>query len=167
MIASAAMATIASANSTPIFGTYPGWTEGTDHVGIQIELFEDYLCSDCKEFNPIFEEVLATEWLDGTVADQVIVGYTSFPLPYHTHTYQVNQLVPYFMALCSTGRGCYSNEYKDFAFANLETILDMKDVSQNDFESWWASQVATEFGLDESDVASCYGILDPYNTDSN
>ena len=55
MIASAAMATIASANSTPIFGTYPGWTEGTDHVGIQIELFEDYLCSDCKEFNPIFE----------------------------------------------------------------------------------------------------------------
>ena len=46
------------------------------------------------------------------------VGVTPFPLPYHVHSYQVMQLVPYFMALCDTGAGCYSNEYKDFAFEN-------------------------------------------------
>ena len=66
---SAVMAAVASANSTPIFGKYPGWLEGTDRVGIQIELFEDYLCGDCFNFNPVFEELLATEWLDGTVQD--------------------------------------------------------------------------------------------------
>ena len=54
---------------------------------------------------------------------------TPFPLPYHVHTYQVNQLVPYFMELCSTGRGCYSNEYKDYAFENLDTILGMTSTS--------------------------------------
>ena len=67
--ASAALAALCSANSTPIFGTYPGWLEGGDKFGIQIELFEDYLCADCLAFNPIFEEVLDTPWFVGTVRD--------------------------------------------------------------------------------------------------
>ena len=84
----AVLAAIGSAGqSTPIMGQYPGWTEGTDKVGIQIQLFEDYLCSDCAAFNPIFEQVLDTAWLDGTVRDQIGVGITPFPLPYHVHTY--------------------------------------------------------------------------------
>ena len=47
IIATAAIAAAASANSTPIYGFYPGWVEGDGAVHIQIELFEDYLCSDC------------------------------------------------------------------------------------------------------------------------
>lgn len=86
----AGLAALTSANSTPIYGKYPGWTEGSDAKGIQVELYEDYLCGDCYRFNPIFEELLATEWLDGTVADQIGVGVTPFPLPYHIHAYQVN-----------------------------------------------------------------------------
>ena len=43
----------------------------------------------------------------------------------------------------------------------------MGDVSQDDFEAWWSQQVAAEFNLQESDVASCYGRNDPYNTDAN
>lgn len=117
-IASAALAALCSANSTPIFGTYPGWLEGDDKVGIQIELFEDYLCSDCLDLNPVFEQLLDTTWLDGTVRDQIGVGITPLPLGYHVHSYQVAQLVPYFMDLCAAGRGCFSNEYKDFAFKN-------------------------------------------------
>ena len=105
-----------SGNSTPIYGTYPGWLEGSNSKNIQIELFEDYLCSDCKALNPVFEEFLDTAFLDGTVRDAVTVGLTPFPLPYHVHTYQVNQLVSYFMDLCVSGKGCYSNEYKDFAY---------------------------------------------------
>ena len=65
----AGLTAICAANSTPIFGTYPGWTEGSDKVGIQIELFEDYLCSDCQALNPIFEQLLDTTWLDSTVRD--------------------------------------------------------------------------------------------------
>ena len=74
-------------NSQPLYGTYPGWLQGSDRKGIQVELFEDYLCSDCKALNPVFEELLATEWLGGTVEDMIGVGLTPFPLPYHVHTY--------------------------------------------------------------------------------
>ena len=41
----------------------------------------------------------------------------------------------------------------------------MSDTSQVDFTAWWAEQVATEFSLDQSDVASCYSSSDPYGTD--
>ena len=71
------------------------------------------------------------------------------------------------MALCAEGKGCYSNQYKDFAFDNLETILGKTDVSQNAFEAWWAKEVATEFKLEESDIANCYSDKDSYNTDGN
>ena len=76
-------------------------------------------------------------------------------------------MVPYFMDLCESGRGCYSNEYKDFAFSNLSTILSMTDVSQNDFEAWWSQQVSTQFDLPLDDVSSIYTSSDPYETDGS
>ena len=78
---------LVEANSTPIYGTYPGYSVGQGAVGIEIELFFDYLCSACQSENPIMEEVLQQEWLGGTVEDQIIVRYTPFPLPYHVHSY--------------------------------------------------------------------------------
>ena len=86
----ASLAALASANSTPIYGRYPGWLEGSDKVSIQVELFEDYLCLLCYNFNPVFEALLATPWLNGTVQDQIGVGITPVPWPWHLHSYQVN-----------------------------------------------------------------------------
>ena len=69
-IAAAGLAAISAAyNSIPIFGTYPGWIEGKNQRKIQIQLFEDYLCSDCKAFNPVFEQLLDTTWGGATVRD--------------------------------------------------------------------------------------------------
>ena len=70
----AAMAAFASelvqaGNSTPIYGTYPGYTVGSGKTGITIELFFDYLCSACQSENPVIEKLLKHEWLDGTVED--------------------------------------------------------------------------------------------------
>ena len=53
-IASGLAALASAGNSTPIYGKYPGWTTGKDQLGIQVELFEDYLCSDCKDFSPVW-----------------------------------------------------------------------------------------------------------------
>ena len=88
--ATAMLAALASANNTPIYGSYPGYTNGNGKTGIEIELFFDYLCSACQAENPIVEQLLQQEWLGSTVEDQIFVRYTPFPLPYHTHTYQVN-----------------------------------------------------------------------------
>ena len=148
---------LVAANSTPIYGTYPGYSVGKGAVGIEIELFFDYLCSACQSENPIIESLLQEEWLDGTVEDQITVRYTPFPLPYHTHSYQVNQLVPYFMDMCiADSTKCYSNEYRDFCYDQLSTVLSMKDTSQEDFITYWSEQVATEFGLDASAIEASY-----------
>ena len=54
----AAIAGSVAANNTPIYGTYPGWTEGGMKSGINIELFFDFMCSACLAENPVWEETL-------------------------------------------------------------------------------------------------------------
>ena len=95
IFAAALLTTLAAANSVPIYGSYPGWVVGEGRTGITVEIHIDLMCSDCQANNPIWNEVLATPWLDGTVADQVHWAYNPFPLPYHVHTFQVTQVVPY------------------------------------------------------------------------
>ena len=117
-------------NSTPIYGTYPGWTEGKDASHIQIELFYDFLCSDCLAENPVVEKFMNTKYQDGVVSDYISLSITPFPLPYHVHSWQVGWLVPYFMDLCEADSStCYMDEYKDFAFEKQSTILGMKSTS--------------------------------------
>ena len=54
----ASIAGLAEANSTPIYGSYPGYTVGNGKTGIEIEIFMDYLCSACQSENPVLEKVL-------------------------------------------------------------------------------------------------------------
>ena len=91
----------AFSNSVPVYGSYPGWVVGSGRTGISVEIYLDLLCSACQGENPVWNELLATPWLDGTVADQVFWHYTNFPLPYHTHSFQVGQVVPYLQALAA------------------------------------------------------------------
>jgi hypothetical protein len=69
IIASALVATSVSAftNSVPVYGTYPGWVLGSNAKGIFVEIYLDLLCSDCQDQNPVWNELLTTSWLDGTV----------------------------------------------------------------------------------------------------
>ena len=141
------------ANNTPIYGTYPGYTNGDGKVGIEIELFFDYLCSACQGENPVINELLTTEWLDGTVADQIFVRYTPYPLPYHVHSYEVARLVPYFMNMCiDDSTKCFSNDYRNYSFEQLETVLGMKDTSKDDFLPWWSKQVGEKFEISSTDI---------------
>ena len=80
-------AALAFSNSTPVYGTYPGWVVGKGNTGITVEIFLDLMCSDCQAENPVWNELLETEWLDGTVRDQVFWAYNPLPLPYHVHTF--------------------------------------------------------------------------------
>ena len=109
----------AFSNSVPVYGTYPGWVQGDNRVGIEVEIFLDLLCSDCQNENPIWNSLLDTAWLDGTVSDQVTWAYTPLPLPYHVHTFQVSQIVPYLQAICIEDNNCLLNEYKDFCYEQL------------------------------------------------
>ena len=82
-----AATTFAFSNSVPVYGTYPGWVSGKGHAGITVEIFLDLMCSDSAANNPVWNEVLDTEWLGGTVRDYVFWAYNPVPLPYHVHAF--------------------------------------------------------------------------------
>ena len=168
LVSSAVLAALANANSIPIYGTYPGYVQGSGATGITVEVFMDYLCSDCYNLNPVLEDVLTQEWLGGTVADQIALAITPFPLPYHVHSYQVAELVPYFMDLAieTSNSVSLSNAYRDLSFEYLSTILSMKDTSLNDFVTWWSATVETELNLPAGQVAAAYSSS-TYSVDSN
>ena len=129
-------------------------------------MFLDLMCSTSAAVNPIWNETLQTPWLDGTVSDQVYWAYTTFPLPYHVHTYQVTQLVPYLQSICANDpSSCLMDAYKDYAFSQLDQVLSEVDVSQDAFITQWTTMVAAEFGLDQPTLASLYTSSDPYSTD--
>ena len=117
-------------NNVPVYGAYPGWIVGQGRTGISVEIYMDLLCSGCQAENPIWNQTLASPWLDGTVADQVLWHYTPFPLPYHTHSFQVAQIVPYLISNCLVDSSyCIMDAYKDYCFEQLDAVLAEDDVS--------------------------------------
>ena len=127
----AALSAAAYANSVPIFGTYPGWIQGGGQAGIEIEIFFDYLCADSKANYPIVKEMLGTQMDNGmTVFDAVTLKLSSFPLDYHVHSWQVAQLLPYFLDEAIEGVDDL-NEYLDYGFAQQDTVLGLTGMSQD------------------------------------
>ena len=147
-------------------GSYPGWTTGNNAKGITIEIFEDLLCSSCAYNHGIWAEVWETEWQGALVKDQVVAKITPFALPYHLHTFQVAQVIPYMNALCTTSGGdnCLQNQYATYCYDNYSTVLKQTDVSLDAFQTSWAQTVSTEFDLPLAEVQSIYASDDPYDT---
>merc|ERR1719223_1157086 len=116
----------AFSNSVPVFGRYPGWvdqSEGTS--GITIDMFYDLLCDDSNHQNAVFNEFMETEWNGASVRDQVNIAFTPFVLPYHNHSFQVTQIVPYLLAQCAKDATTCSmlDSYKDYCFTQLSDVL--------------------------------------------
>jgi len=85
----------AFSNSVPVYGQFPGWYVGKGEAGITVQIYIDLLCSDCASQYQTWNDVLEEPWMDGTVKDYVLWGYTPMSLPYHVHTFEVQQVVPY------------------------------------------------------------------------
>ncbi len=164
----ASLAAIASANSVPIYGYYPGFVQGGNKLNISIEMFYDALCDGSAAQNTVMNSLLTTMWHGAPVFDQISLKITYFPLPYHYHTYQVTELVPYFMDLCVTSPStCLFNQYKDYAFANVQSVLALTNLGRNDFITYWTTQVANEFGLDQATLENVYFTSSPYDVDGS
>ncbi|CAI2379953.1 unnamed protein product [Moneuplotes crassus] len=60
----------------------------------RLDIYEDLLCPDCKNFEPAFKNFLNTYKVDGDVpiTDLVEVVIHLFPLPYHHHAFYPAQL---------------------------------------------------------------------------
>ena len=119
-IAATLVSTVAMANSVPIYGSYPGWVVGSGNLGINIQVTIDLTCTDCQANNPIWNQVLATQWKGATVQDQVYWAFSPMPLVYHIHGFQVNQLVPYLQALFAEQGNCLLDQYKDWCYESAQ-----------------------------------------------
>ncbi len=56
------------------------------------------------------------------------------------------------------------NQYKDYAFTQLELVEAAGDVSRNKFIDIWTTEVANKFDLNKEHLMSLYTASDRYDT---
>ena len=69
ILASLAAAASAFHNSVPIYGTYPGYSQGSDKLNISIEMFMGTICSDSAAQNDVLNSLMVTEWQGAKVEE--------------------------------------------------------------------------------------------------
>ena len=114
------------------------------------------MSKDSAENDQILSELLDYQLLDGTVKENVLLNYYPLPQPHHPHSFAVTQLIPFLKVLCSDKGICLLEEYKDFCFNKVESVSEMRDISEIAFKQFWASEVSAEFGLNLSEITSMY-----------
>ena len=76
---------------------------------VELEVYEDLLCSDCKAFDPPFKTFLKNYTIDGKpVTDFVEVKLHIFPLPYHHNAFFAARLPPYVYNVTHCGGAVHS-----------------------------------------------------------
>jgi|LakMenE01Jun11ns_1017448.scaffolds.fasta_scaffold9834109_3 hypothetical protein len=65
----ATLAALASANSIPIYGYYPGYVEGGNAFNISVDLFYDTMCTDSAAQNQVINDLLGHLWHGAPVYD--------------------------------------------------------------------------------------------------
>ena len=73
--------------------------------------------------------------------------------------------MPYLLDLCvDSPTQCYMNQYKDYAFTQLELVEAAGDVSRNKYIDIWTKEVTKKFDLDKEQLMSLYTASDRYDT---
>lgn len=164
----AALAGLATANSVPIFGSYPGWVAtGGNQLSIEIEIFMDFLCSDAKAAYPTVKQMLDSKLTDDlTVREAALLKVSSFPLDYHLHSWQVAQVLPYLLDDAAISQAPRMNQYLDIGFQYQDTVLGKDDMSKEEFIPYWSKIVSDELSLDYDTMLGIYDREnDKHNTE--
>ena len=90
---------------------------------------------------------------------------TPFVLPYHLHSFQMTQIIPYMIDLCNAdSTKCYMDAYSELCYKNLDWIVKANTVSEDDFEQKWSATVAEAFKLNQDDILALWSNKDSHNT---
>ena len=119
----------AFSNLPTVPGRRSGYTYGTGASGIEFEAVYDLTCSDCKGYDPQFEQFLDMPFLTSTVRDQIKITFTFFPLPYHHDCWFVHKFLFYFEDQCRTaGQKCQYIEYVNWTLTNQDDVLNARNA---------------------------------------
>ena len=89
-------------------------------------MFYDLLCPASRAHHMFLLKFLDTEtgiYPNQKYSDVMSVKITPIVLPYHLHSFQVTQIVPYLFDLCDKEQKCYMDEYAQLCWENLETVV--------------------------------------------
>ena len=144
-------------NSVPLQQHQAGWNLGNENSDIELVMFYDLICSASAATDKMLTEVLGSTHSNGkTYREQLNFQVSAFPLPYHLHSLQVAQVVPYLDMLCENNMGCHHAEYASYSLENLDSILALTDHSTTEFGQWWGDKLHDKFGFNSTQIANLY-----------
>ena len=127
------------------------------------------LCPDSREAHRIWKQLLPQQSPENgkSYKEYLSLMVTPFVLPYHVHSYQMTQIIPYLIDVCAANSSqCYMDDYAQFCFDNLNWIAKADDKSEDEFTKTWALLVSKKFGLKVTDILKLYTKIDSHKTDS-
>ena len=92
-------------------------------------MFYDLICSDSAATNNILNPLLESTHENGSKYKELLnFRIAPLPLPYHNHSFQVAQVLPFLDMLCHSGQGCIHQEYATYTLDNLDKVLSRTDI---------------------------------------
>ena len=70
---------------------------------IRLDIYEDLLCGDCKNFDPPFKQFLSTTYEGQPITDFIEVYFHTYILPLHINAFTMSRLSPYIWDLHHNG----------------------------------------------------------------
>jgi len=145
----------------------PGWTLGTRGAQVEIRVFYDLLCPASKAAHYMMKDLLSQEsHIKGKkYSDIVDFKVSPFVLPYHAHSYQITQLIPYFFD--KKEKSSFFEDYTEVGWAKWEEYLGMKNVSTDTFVKMWAKTIHEKFPtIPEQEILGLFAKGETHQTDS-
>ena len=133
-------------NSTPVMPTQPGWQIGTvggNGSNIEVRMFYDLLCPASRSHHQFLLQFLDTSIPNSSRKYRDVMSFKITPvvLPYHLHSFQVTQLVPFLFDVCESTGKCHMDDYAILSWTNLETIVKDNTTNEVDFMKDWSAKV--------------------------
>ena len=103
----------------------------------RLDIYEDLLCGDCKNFDPPFKAFLNTQYKGRPITDYVEVVFHTYILPIHINAFTLSQISPFLWDLHRNGtinaaynEWCFEHqaEFRGVAGDNMSQIDVMNKV---------------------------------------
>ena len=140
-------------NPVPVMPTLPGWKLGTEGAQIDVRLFYDLFCPDSLATHNVIKQLLPSQSpvAGKSYSDILDIRVSPYVLPYHLHSFQATQVIPFLDDLCAAdSTKCYQDQYAEMCWAEWTTVLSDTSTNEDDWTLAWGKKTAAKFNIPES-----------------
>ena len=99
---------------------------------VRIDVYEDLLCKDCKNFDPPFKAYLNSTYNGRPVNDYIEVYIHTYILPIHVNAFTMSQITPFLWD--KYHNGTLNAKYNECCFEHQAEFQDVAGMKLNQFE---------------------------------